>query len=307
MSKVTKYISLNSLISTTQYDKYKFLLENDDTYENKEIFQKQDDENQSYDDKCINLGKNNYFCHEHMQTNYLNNNLFLSTKNFVDAYKQTFNEQKETNEVKSNLTNKDIEDESHEDIKSQDNNLIITINKKDTKKIFETTKYSYKIGNKISRRKSGRKQNIKAKILRNFIQDIIPSWIKCIKPGKNNKLNKDEIINYFKKYKDIKLSEIFQNQINISNYTKEDINYIKLYFTLKEAFLCFESRESSKRKDILLNVLNILKLDEAKYDQKNFFEDFDDVGCYIKRKAENGENLNKLEKAFSEIISDLSD
>lgn len=307
MSKVTKYISLNSLISTTQYDKYKFLLENDDTYENKEIFQKQDDENQSYDDKCINLGKNNYFCHEHMQTNYLNNNLFLSTKNFVDAYKQTFNEQKETNEVKSNLTNKDIEDESHEDIKSQDNNLIITINKKDTKKIFETTKYSYKIGNKISRRKSGRKQNIKAKILRNFIQDIIPSWIKCIKPGKNNKLNKDEIINYFKKYKNIKLSEIFQNQINISNYTKEDINYIKLYFTLKEAFLCFESRESSKRKDILLNVLNILKLDEAKYDQKNFFEDFDDVGCYIKRKAENGENLNKLEKAFSEIISDLSD
>ena len=307
MSKVTKYISLNSLISTTQYDKYKFLLENDDTYENKEIFQKQDDENQSYDDKCINLGKNNYFCHENMQTNHLNNNLFSPMKNFVDAYKQTFNEQKETNEVKSNLTNKDIEDESQEDIKSQDNNLIITINKKDTKKIFETTKYFYKIGNKISRRKSGRKQNIIAKIIRNFIQDIIPSWIKCIKPGKNNKLNKDEIINNFKKHKNIKLSDIFKNQIIISNNTKDDINYIKLEFTLKEAFLCFKSRESSKRKDILLDVLNRLKLNEEKFNEKNFFEDFDDIDCYIKRKAENGENLNKLEKAFSEIISDLSD
>jgi len=306
MSKDNKYISVNSLISTTQNDGYKFFLKNKDAYENKEMFQKLDDENQSYDDKFNNY-KNNYFCQELTQTNHLNKEFSLPMENFVNAFNQTFNEQKKTDEEKDNLTNEDIEDDIQDERKSQDNNLIITINKNGIHKKFETIKYTYKIGNKISRRKSGRKQNIIAKIIRNFIQDIIPLWVKCIEPGKNNKLNKDKIINNFKNYWGVSLFEIFQNQINISNYSKKDITYIKLQFTLKEAFICFESKESFKRKNILFNVLNRLKLNEVNYNEKSFFNALEDIYYYIKRKAENEEEVNKFKKAFDDIIKDLSD
>ena len=282
MSKDNKYVSVNSLISTTQNDGYKFFLKNKDAYENKEMFQKLDDENQSYDDKFNNY-KNNYFCQELTQTNHLDKEFSLPMENFVNAFNM------------------------QEKRKSQDNNLIITINKNGIHKKFETIKYTYKIGNKISRRKSGRKQNIIAKIIRNFIQDIIPLWVKCIEPGKNNKLNKDKIINNFKNYLGVSLFEIFQNQINISNYSKKDITYIKLQFTLKEAFTCFESKESFIRKNILFNVLNRLKLNEVNYDEKSFFNALEDINYYIKRKAENEEEANKFKKAFDDIIKDLSD
>ena len=315
ISKDDNCLSINSFKSTLENDECQFLLDNKDIYENKDIFKISDDENQSYDDKYINFDKNNYFYHEHMESNHFSKKSIFPMEGFIGAFNQTFKDKKETDEAKDNLINKDdkttilfiMKDNRQDDLKNQENNITIKLDKKDNNKLFKTIKYSYKIGNKISRRKSGRKQNIKTKIIRNLIQDIIPSWIKCIEPGKNNKLNKNEIINNFKKNKGIKLSEIFKNQINRFNYAKKDIIYIKLEFTLKEVFLCFVREELSQRKTILLNVLNRLGLDIASYDEKIFFNHLDNKNYYIEIKAEDMEETDKLEKAFSEIISDLSD
>jgi hypothetical protein len=79
--------------------------------------------------------------------------------------------------------------------------------KKKSNNFFKIINNSFKYGNNFPRKKAIRKQNMKQKILRNFIQELIPSWIYGRKPTKNERLNRDDIIKIIKMI-----------YINIKNY-----------------------------------------------------------------------------------------
>lgn len=237
------------------------------------------------------------------------------------------NDDKKDNNINSiNIEIKKDADKIGDENKNNDKNLsFININNSTQYQIFSVKTISSNTGNKmINKRISFRIQNKKSKILRNFIQEVIPSWIYGDKPKKKDKINRNNIINNFKQNKNLKLSGIyikdnksdlikkditlinsiiFQNEMNKSDYMFKSIKY---EFTLKEAFLCFESEDISKRKKILSNVLERLNVNNL-IDENLFFEGLDNRVSYI-----NGLELNDEKycehyyKAFEEIIKDLT-
>ena len=237
------------------------------------------------------------------------------------------NDDKKDNNINSiNIEIKKDADNNGDENKNNDKNLsFININNSTQYQIFSVKTISSNTGNKmINKRISFRIQNKKSKILRNFIQEVIPSWIYGDKPKKKDKINRNNIINNFKQNKKLKLSDIyikdiksdlikkditlinsiiFQNEMNKSDYMFKSIKY---EFTLEEAFLCFESEDISKRKKILSNVLERLNVNNL-IDENLFFEGLDNRVSYI-----NGLELNDEKycehyyKAFEEIIKDLT-
>ena len=237
------------------------------------------------------------------------------------------NDDKKDNNINSiNIEIKKDADNIGDENKNNDKNLsFININNSTQYPIFSVNTISSNTGNKlVNKRISFRIQNQKSKIVRNFIQEVIPDWIYGDKPKKKDKINRNNIINNFKQNKKLKLSDIyikdiksdlikkditlinsiiFQNEMNKSDYMFKSIKY---EFTLKEAFLCFESEDISKRKKILSNVLERLNVNNL-IDENLFFEGLDNKVSYI-----NGLELNDEKycehyyKAFEEIIKDLT-
>ena len=237
------------------------------------------------------------------------------------------NDDKKDNNINSiNIEIKKDADKIGDENKNNDKNLsFININNSTQYPIFSVNTISSNTGNKlVNKRISFRIQNQKSKIVRNFIQEVIPDWIYGDKPKKKDKINRNNIINNFKQNKNLKLSGIyikdnksdlikkditlinsiiFQNEMNKSDYMFKSIKY---EFTLEEAFLCFESEDISKRKKILSNVLERLNVNNL-IDENLFFEGLDNRVSYI-----NGLELNDEKycehyyKAFEEIIKDLT-
>ena len=257
------------------------------------------------------------------------NNEIIKKEKEKDKIEQEINknDDKKDNNINSiNIEIKKDADKIGDENKNNDKNLsFININNSTQYPIFSVNTISSNTGNKlVNKRISFRIQNQKSKIVRNFIQEIIPDWIYGDKPKKKDKINRNNIINNFKQNKKLKLSDIyikdiksdlikkditlinsiiFQNEMNKSDYMFKSIKY---EFTLKEAFLCFESEDISKRKKILSNVLERLNVNNL-IDENLFFEGLDNRVSYI-----NGLELNDEKycehyyKAFEEIIKDLT-
>ena len=183
--------------------------------------------------------------------------------------------------------------------------------KKKRNNFFKIINNSFKYGNNFPRKKAIRKQNMKQKILRNFIQELIPSWIYGRKPTKNERLNRDDIIKNYKNdiYKYEKLSFFLSKKETSKKDTKNDSPIksdnikIKLEFNLRESFLCFASPKL--RDEILSTVLSRLKLYDKKIDP-NFFLEFDIKDTYINCLAESQKDLENLKKSFSELIEEFN-
>ena len=182
--------------------------------------------------------------------------------------------------------------------------------KKKRNNFFKIINNSFKYGNNFPRKKAIRKQNMKQKILRNFIQELIPSWIYGRKPTKNERLNRDDIIKNYKNdiYKYKKLSFFLSKKETSKKDTKNDSPIksdnikIKLEFNLRESFLCFASPKL--RDEILSTVLSRLKLYDKKIDP-NFFLEFDIKDTYIISLAESQKDLENIKKSFSELIEEF--
>ena len=237
------------------------------------------------------------------------------------------NDDKKDNNINSiNIEIKKDADKIGDENKNNDKNLsFININNSTQYPIFSVNTISSNTGNKlVNKRISFRIQNQKSKIVRNFIQEVIPDWIYGDKPKKKDKINRNNIINNFKQNKNLKLSGIyikdnksdlikkditlinsiiFQNEMNKSDYMFKSIKY---EFTLEEAFLCFESEDISKRKKILSNVLERLNVNNL-IDENLFFEGLDNKVSYINGLELNNEKYyDHYYKAFEEIIKDLT-
>jgi hypothetical protein len=237
------------------------------------------------------------------------------------------NDDKKDNNINSiNIEIKKDADNIGDENKNNDKNLsFININNSTQYPIFSVNTISSNTGNKlVNKRISFRIQNQKSKIVRNFIQEVIPDWIYGDKPKKKDKINRNNIINNFKLNKKLKLSDIyikdiksdlikkditlinsiiFQNEMNKSDYMFKSIKY---EFTLEEAFLCFESEDISKRKKILSNVLERLNVNNL-IDENLFFEGLDNKVSYINGLELNDEKYcDHYYKAFEEIIKDLT-
>ena len=237
------------------------------------------------------------------------------------------NDDKKDNNINSiNIEIKKDADKIGDENKNNDKNLsFININNSTQYPIFSVNTISSNTGNKlVNKRISFRIQNKKSKIVRNFIQEVIPDWIYGDKPKKKDKINRNNIINNFKQNKKLKLSDIyikdiksdlikkditlinsiiFQNEMNKSDYIFKSIKY---EFTLEEAFLCFESEDISKRKKILSNVLERLNVNNL-IDENLFFEGLDNKVSYINGLELNNEKYyDHYYKAFEEIIKDLT-
>ena len=237
------------------------------------------------------------------------------------------NDDKKDNNINSiNIEIKKDADNNGDENKNNDKNLsFININNSTQYPIFSVNTISSNTGNKlVNKRISFRIQNQKSKIVRNFIQEVIPDWIYGDKPKKKDKINRNNIINNFKQNKNLKLSGIyikdnksdlikkditlinsiiFQNEMNKSDYMFKSIKY---EFTLEEAFLCFESEDISKRKKILSNVLERLNVNNL-IDENLFFEGLDNKVSYINGLQFNDEKYyDHYYKAFEEIIKDLT-
>ena len=257
------------------------------------------------------------------------NNEIIKKEKEKDKIEQEINknDDKKDNNINSiNIEIKKDADNIGDENKNNDKNLsFININNSTQYPIFSVNTISSNTGNKlVNKRISFRIQNQKSKIVRNFIQEVIPDWIYGDKPKKKDKINRNNIINNFKLNKKLKLSDIyikdiksdlikkditlinsiiFQNEMNKSDYMFKSIKY---EFTLEEAFLCFESEDISKRKKILSNVLERLNVNNL-IDENLFFEGLDNKVSYINGLELNDEKYcDHYYKAFEEIIKDLT-
>ena len=234
-----------------------------------------------------------------------------AVKNFYNFTFEQSDDKKDSKTLKS--TTETDEEKQKDDINIQNKNEEnLNINKEDkkneSKNIFKvltikrhsSEELTYKIGNKL-KYNSKRKENVENKLKRNFVQDIIPNWVKCIKTGKKNKLNRDYLIFNFKNYLHKKLREIYKEQLE--TYINDIFICVKLEFTLKEAFICFASEEM--RISTLQTVLSRLKINFEKFEKEKFFIEFN-KDIYIEEKSNDDKERDQIKKAFSSIINDIS-
>ena len=234
-----------------------------------------------------------------------------AVKNFYNFTFEQSDDKKDSKTLKS--TTETDEEKQKDDINIQNKNEEnLNINKEDkkneSKNIFKvltikrhsSEELTYKIGNKL-KYISKIKENVENKLKRNFIQDIIPNWVKCIKTGKKNKLNRDYLIFNFKNYLHKKLREIYKEQLE--TYINDIFIGVKLEFTLKEAFICFASEEM--RMSTLQTVLSRLKINFEKFEKEKFFIEFN-KDIYIEEKSNDDKERDQINKAFSSIINDIS-
>lgn len=252
---------------------------------------------------------------------YLNYNEEKAKETVKKFYTFSFGEENEKSEkttkygtyenkskVELKESTKDLSTET-QNVKIESNsNKKTKINKINSNCLFKVLQFKsnlseelpFKIGNSIQI-KSLRIDNVKNKIIRNTIQDIIPNWVGNIKTEKKDKLNRDDLIFNYKKKLNMKLSEIYDGQFDTSE--KDKVIDVKLEFTLKEAFLYLSKKDM--RKSILSSVLSRLKMDFNNFTENDFFLEFDKQ-IYIEQKSEDYKESDQYNKAFSSIIDDLS-
>jgi len=224
----------------------------------------------------------------------------------VKSTKNTTNENKSKIEI--NESTKDLNNENQNVKKESNSNKKSKINKINRNYLFKVLKIkrylsediSIKIGNSL-KIKSLRKDNIRNKIIRNFIQDIIPNWVGNIKTKKKDKLNRDDLIFNYKKKLKMKLSEIYKDQFDSNE--KDKVIDVKLEFNLKEAFLYLIN--CKMRKTILSSVLNRLKMSLNNFKEDDFSFEFDKQK-YIQQKSDDYKESDQYNKAFTSIIEDIS-
>ena len=220
--------------------------------------------------------------------------------------KYVINENKSKIEI--NESTKDLNNENQNVKKESNSNKKSKINKINSNYLFKVLKIkrylskdiSIKIGNSL-KIKSLRKDNIRNKIIRNFIQDIIPNWVGNIKTKKKDKLNRDDLIFNYKKKLKMKLYEIYKDQFDSNE--KDKVIDVKLEFNLKEAFLYLIN--CKMRKTILSSVLNRLKMSLNNFKEDDFSFEFDKQK-YIQQKSDDYKESDQYNKAFSSIIEDIS-
>ena len=224
----------------------------------------------------------------------------------VKSTKDTTNENKSKIEI--NESTKDLNNENQNVKKESNSNKKSKINKINSNYLFKVLKIkrylsediSIKIGNNLQI-KSLRKDNIRNKIIRNFIQDIIPNWVGNIKTKKKDKLNRDDLIFNYKKKLKMKLYEIYKDQFDSNE--KDKVIDVKLEFNLKEAFLYLIN--CKMRETILSSVLNRLKMSLNNFKEDDFSFEFDKQK-YIQQKSDDYKESDQYNKAFSSIIEDIS-
>ena len=220
--------------------------------------------------------------------------------------KYVINENKSKIEI--NESTKDLNNENQNVKKESNSNKKSKINKINSNYLFKVLKIkrylsediSIKIGNSL-KIKSLRKDNIRNKIIRNFIQDIIPNWVGNIKTKKKDKLNRDDLIFNYKKKLKMKLSEIYKDQFDSNE--KDKVIDVKLEFNLKEAFLYLIN--CKMRESILSSVLTRLKMSLNNFKEDDFSFEFDKQK-YIQQKSDDYKESDQYNKAFTSIIEDIS-
>ena len=220
--------------------------------------------------------------------------------------KYVINENKSKIEI--NESTKDLNNENQNVKKESNSNKKSKINKINRNYLFKVLKIkrylsediSIKIGNSL-KIKSLRKDNIRNKIIRNFIQDIIPNWVGNIKTKKKDKLNRNDLIFNYKKKLKMKLSEIYKDQFDSNE--KDKVIDVKLEFNLKEAFLYLIN--CKMRETILSSVLNRLKMSLNNFKEDDFSFEFDKQK-YIQQKSDDYKESDQYNKAFTSIIEDIS-
>ena len=273
---------------------------NNDVYKNSSFYNQENIYNLEMYDDCVKSKQavKNFYNFTFEQSDDKKDSKTLKSTTETDEEKQK-DDIKQTIEKKIlNIQNKNEENLiiNNEDKKNKSKNIFKVL----PIKRHSSEELTYKIGNKL-KYNSKRKENVENKLKRNFIQDIIPNWVKCIKTGKKNKLNRDYLIFNFKNYLHKKLREIYKEQLE--TYINDIFIGVKLEFTLKEAFICLASEEM--RMSTLQTVLSRLKINFEKFEKEKFFFEFN-KDIYIEEKSNDDKERDQIKKAFSSIINDIS-
>lgn len=237
-----------------------------------------DSSNLNFPEKAVHQDFNSIF------TNTFSNNIFVNEK---DDNKNEFH-------LIKTLSNHENQEPSYD---------CLNIKTKRTKKpLFYVDNDSDKFGNNI-KEISGRKDNLRSKILRQFFQNVIYKWITNKDPEKKDKLNSkklEEYIKSLKSKKSKKLSEIYE----FSELKKDEIIKIKLNFTLEQVFKCF-AKPDEERSDILSFHLKQMQISSC-INEDEFFSGLN-VHKYINWLIKKGSSPTKIHKVLENILNEFDD
>ena len=226
---------------------------------------------------------------------------FNSAFTYTFSYKSNSDE-KEEDENEVHLIKKKSEEIEETSANKSTNHLLNKKTETNQKDLFYVDNGNDKFGNTL-KDISGRKDNLRSKIKRHFIQNIVYKWITNKEPEKKDKLKSKQIqdfIKSFNNHKTKKLSEIY----NIPNYKNDEIIKIKLNFTLEQVFKCF-SNPIEERTRILSSILEKFQ-PSINIDEEAFFAGLNKQK-YFNWLIKNGSALNKVNQVFEKISMEFSD
>ena len=260
--------------------------------------------NKKINDNNIYFSKGNY------QKNLSNEDLSYDIEDYPKLY-ELENDNVDKTEINVDNNIKKGQKENRTILKSK---IIKKRKKKGKSKSFPFKTYNKdyaKNGNNI-KKNSKRHQNCRQKIIRNFIQDNLIFWICDGEKDKMlKKLGKKKILFDFKKYKGLKLKDIYSENIK-DGYNNNIINkangnmLIKFHFTFEEAFkvFCFLKYQKSILSKVEKRVLKIYP--KIKIEKRNdFFSKLKSKEQYINEKSNERTDLNLFKESFIQILSDF--
>ena len=257
------------------------------------------------------LDENIYYSKEQYSQNINKEDFSYDLKDYPKLQYELYNANNNKTELNIDNQEKKEEKENKTIIKSK---TIKKVKKKVKSKSFpfKTQNKNYpKNGNNI-KKTSQRHQNCRQRIIRNFIQDNLIYWICDGKKDKMlKKLGKKKILYDYKKYKGLKLKDIY-SEIKEDSYNNKIINaadgdmLIKLYFTFEEAFkvFCFEKC----KKSILPNVeRRVLKVHPNVIieNRDEFFSKLKSKEQYINEIINEGRDYTLNKESFSQLLTDF--
>ena len=262
----------------------------------------------NFDFKCYIPDYNNYFLNNIPQTNNFEKefNLFQDFKPSKSEKEEEDNEYNEDNN-ENNKLKKEIP-KKRKRVKNEKKNKDKNNSKrKENKNIFSSEDYFCKIGNKINK-KSYREPNMINMTIRNLIQDIFPNWINSTEKNKEFKIIKlnPGIFNNFDKFKDVKLKDIYSQEITVREKDKEHnikvikeakgIKKDKLNFTFKEALILFFNESSNQ---IIFKVIK--KVNAKEINVKEFLSGLKGKKEFLAKKGGGKDFTKKLKDILDKI------
>lgn len=252
----------------------------------------------------FNMNKNLYYIERQSESPIFNFFEKSTSQEFNSIFSNTFpnnislqeeeNDEKEVHLLKKNSKEIKIkkDDPSHDFLNHK--------TKREKKCLFYVDNNSDKYGNNL-KDISGRKDNLRSKIIRQFIQNIVYKWITNKDPEKKDKLKSiGDYIKSFKHKKSVKLSEIYK----FSEVKIDEIIKIKLNFTLEQAFKCF-SKSNQERVNILSSNLRQMEI-SSNINEDEFFSRLDKQN-YINWLIKKGSSPKKVYKVLENILKELGD